>query len=278
MTLKLTQRVNPLLCLLCGALLIAGFALPASAQQPQQQGASTQSVDPPAAAKPATADPKSDPAGAPKADPAPSAQPSQQPKDDRIFGLMPNYVTVENGGAYQPLSVGGKFKLTAEGSFDYFEFVLAAGLAGYDQATNEDRSWGQGAGAYAKRYGARFGDQLSGNIFVGAVYPSLFRTDPRYFRKGEGSFGQRSLFALSRIAVTKKDSGGNTINLSEFLGNATAAGLSNLYHPADERSASETVSTWATQLVIDAAGNELKEFWPDMKQFLRRKRNSSAPQ
>jgi hypothetical protein len=194
------------------------------------------------------------------------------------LGVVPNYLTVEKREAYQPLSVGGKFKITAEGAFDYFEFALVAGLAGYDQATKEDPTWRQGLGGYARRYGARFGDQLSGNLFVGAVYPTLLREDPRYFRKGEGSVGHRALYALSRIVVTKKDSGSEGFNYSEILGNATAAGLSNLYHPADERSASETIGTWVLQLGIDAAGDEMKEFWPDLKRTLRGKHHPSGLQ
>ena len=185
--------------------------------------------------------------------------------NDRIFGVMPNYLTVNGDEQYKPLTVKEKFKITAAGAFDYYEFGLVAVLAGIAQAENNDSVWGQGWGAYGKRYAASFGDQMFGNMFVGAVYPSILRHDPRYFRRGRGGFFRRSGYAISRVFVTQRDAGGQTCNYSEFLGNASAAALSNVYHPASERSFGDTADTFGVQLAIDAFGNQLKEFWPDIK-------------
>jgi hypothetical protein len=266
------RRGKPLTLLLWMGLLVFIFApLPqARAQQPPPQQAVTAAAqtEPPSAPNPPAPQPKTAPSGTQHGDSTSPARTGAQPKNDRILGVVPNYSTVENRTPYQPLTVGGKFKITAEGAFDCAEFGIVAALAGFDQATNEDPTWGQGFKGYARRYGARFADQLSGNIFVGAVYPALLHEDPRYFRRGEGGFGRRAGYALSRVVITKRDSGSEGFNFSELLGNATAAGLSNAYHPRGERSASETIGTWVTQLGIDAAGNEAKEFWPDIKRIL----------
>jgi len=61
-------------------------------------------------------------------------------------------------------------------------------------------------------------------------------------------------------------------NYSEFLGNGAAAGLGNLYHAQDERTLSGTAGTWATQISVDAFGNFLKEFWPDVRRKLSRRK------
>ncbi len=196
-----------------------------------------------------------------------------------MFYVMPNYLTVENESEVSPLSWKQKFSMTAQGAFDPYEFVMVGLVAGIRQAENAYPAFGQGMAGYGKRYGAGFADQVDGNFMVGAVYPSLLRTDPRYFRLGQGSTFHRFLYAFSRIFVTRKDSGGNTFNVPEFAGNATAIGISNAYYPAADRSLSSNLSNWGTQMSIDAFGNELKEFWPDIHRYLlsRKKKRSQAP-
>ena len=49
---------------------------------------------------------------------------------------------------------------------------------------DDDAAWGQGLKGYGKRYAAGFADQAIGNFMTGAIYPSLLRQDPRYFRTG----------------------------------------------------------------------------------------------
>lgn len=197
-----------------------------------------------------------------------------------MFYVMPNYLTVENEAQVQPLSWKQKFAVTADGTFDPYEFAVVGIVAGIRQAENAYPAFGQGMAGYGKRYGAAFADQADGNMMVGAVFPSLLRTDPRYFQLGHGRYFHRFFYAFSRIFITRKDSGGETFNVPEFAGNAAAIGISNAYYPAANRSLSSNLSNWGTQMSIDAFGNELKEFWPDIHRHLphRKQKNSSSTQ
>jgi hypothetical protein len=253
----------------CAIALLGLAALAANAQTPPQN-------PPPAAAPAAPQNPPPATAPASPQNQAPATAPSQDQnqkpkKDDRMFYVMPNYLTVQNETQVKPLTPGQKFKITAEGTFDPYEFFIVGVLAGIRQADNSSPAFGQGAAGYGKRYAAGFADQAIGNIMVGGVFPSVLRTDPRYFQLGKGSFGHRFGYALSRIVVARKDSGGHTFNFSEFLGNGAATGISTLYYPAQDRSVSSSLSNWATQLSVDALGNELKEFWPDIHRKIQKK-------
>jgi hypothetical protein len=124
---------------------------------------------------------------------------------------------------------------------------------------------------YGKRYGTAFADQVDGNIMVGGVYPTILRIDPRYFRLGRGSFVRRFAYGVDRIFIARTDSGHSMFNIPEFAGNATAIAISNFYYPAADRSWSSSLSDWGTQMGIDAFGNELKEFWPDIHHYLERR-------
>ena len=197
-------------------------------------------------------------------------------KNDRMFYVMPNYLTVDNESEVKPITWKQKFSMTAKGSFDPYEFVTVGVLSGIRQAENAYPAFGQGMQGYGQRYGTAFADQVDGNMMVGAVFPSILKTDPRYFQMGKGGFVHRFGYAISRIFVTRTDSGGRLFNIPEFLGNATAIGISNAYYPAADRGFSSSLNSWGAQMGIDALGNELKEFWPDIHRHFSKKKKSTT--
>jgi hypothetical protein len=185
---------------------------------------------------------------------------------------MPNYLTVDGQSKVQPISWKEKFAISAKGSFDPYEFTIVGIVAAIRQADNSSPGFGQGFKGYAKRYGSAFADQVDGNIMVGGVYPTILRIDPRYFRLGRGSFVSRFGYAIDRVFIARTDSGHSMFNVPEFAGNATAIAISNVYYPAADRSFSSSLSDWGTQMGLDAFGNELKEFWPDVHHYVNRRR------
>jgi hypothetical protein len=70
---------------------------------------------------------------------------------------------------------------------------------------------------------------------------------------------------MSRSAITRSMNGTPQFNVSEFAGNFMAAGVSNLYYPAANRSATGSLTRYASQMLMDALANEMKEFWPDFR-------------
>jgi hypothetical protein len=71
-------------------------------------------------------------------------------------------------------------------------------------------------------------------------------------------------YAMSRAVVTQNDAGANTFNISEVVGSGIAAGLSNLYYPASDRSFSNTADRWGVNVGVDAVTFIVREFWPDI--------------
>ena len=197
------------------------------------------------------------------------------PKNDRLFGVIANYTTVENQDKFGPLTTGAKFKLAADSSFDPYTFPFIGFIALIGQAENTEPSYGQGLKGYAKRYGTSYGDAIIGTFMTTSVAPSLLRQDPRYFQLGTGSAFKRSLYAASRIVITRSDAGHKQFNASEIGGNLVAAGISNIYHPADDRTLSNTLSVWATDIMWDAIANEAKEFWPDIRRKLKKEKKEN---
>ena len=240
-----------------GMLLLAllAWSRVAAAQQPA----------PPPTAQPRTNAPASDPEKGDDTKPKTSIERETGTNNDRIFEVVPNYGTVRNTKTLPAMSTGQKFRLATAGSFDYFAYPFNALLAGIGQADNAPPSWGQGWGAYAKRFASSFADNTISSYMTTAVYPSLLKEDPRYYRMAQGKFSRRLSYPISRLFVTRTDAGNTRCNFSELFGNATAAGISNLYHPAEDRTLSRNLGTLGMLYMWDGVSNEMKEFWPDIR-------------
>ena len=183
---------------------------------------------------------------------------------NHIFWVIPNYREEENSGDFKPLTPKAKLKIAFDDSFDPSAFLVAGVFAGMSMAQKQ-YAFGQGAQGFAKYYGGAFADQAIGNMMTEALFPIALHQDPRYFNKGHGGFLRRTGYAMSREVITRGDDGENHFNTSELLGNAVAAGISNAYYPAVNRSATNTANKWGQQIALDTAFNVMKEFWPDVR-------------
>jgi len=188
------------------------------------------------------------------------------------------------------MTVGQKFKGFAQSSYDPIQLVWYGARAGISQAENSEPAYRQGAKGYAKRLGSFAADGTIKNLFTGAILPSMLHQDPRYFQSGHGSFFHRTGYAVSRIVVTRGDSGHAQFNYPEIFGAAIASAISTysyhpgrtfnrfakdgtpIYYPSD-RTLKNTASTWGSHLGYDAIMLVVKEFWPDIHRKLKKQPN-----
>jgi len=205
-------------------------------------------------------------------------QKNQGTSNDRLFFALPNFLTLENSAHVPPLTAGQKFKVATRSAFDYVQYPWYGVLAAISQAENSEPAYGQGAQGYAKRYGTAFADGTIENYMVNAVVPAVMRTDPRYYQLGKGTFVHRTGYALSRLLITRTDSGHNTFNYGEILGSGMGAAISTYsYHPAADQTFSNTASVWGTQVAYDAIRIVLNEFWPDIRRHYHKDKTQPQP-
>lgn len=213
-------------------------------------------------------------AGAP-ATAAATAAPAVTPTDKRAFGVLPNHRTAESTTPFHRISAKEKLTIATLDSFDWPVYPTAAVFAAFYQLADQNHEFGQGMQGYGKRLGTSYADQLSGNMMTEGIMPALLHEDPRYFRMGSGPFGKRFAYSLSRIVVTKTDSGHRMFNFSEWGGASASVALSNLYY-TDTRTVNDNVTKLLIQCGSDAVGNLLKEFWPDVKRKLRKHHDTAV--
>lgn len=193
---------------------------------------------------------------------------------DRILKVIPDYQTVtDSHGPVAPMTPGEKFHLAWKEVIDPFNLASAVAAAGMSQADNETPRYGRGGAAYGERVGAAIGDFATQNFFAAGVFACLLHQDPRYFRKGPSSgIVARALYSVSRIVVTRQDSGRASFNASNIFGMAAGIGASNLYYPSASRTGTVMLARVGTSLTGDVLGNLMSEFWPDVQhKFFRKK-------
>ena len=207
--------------------------------------------------------------------------------NDRLFYALPNFLSIENTGQVPPLTTKQKYAVVARGTFDPVQYPWWAFLSALSQAENSEPGFGQGWEGYGKRFATAAADGTIENFLTGAVLPSLLHQDPRFFQSSEGGFGRRSVYAVSRIFVTRTDSGRSQFNYSEIVGSAMSAAISNYsYHPRStyistpsnphmfvpsDRTLINTANVWGSQVGYDTITIVVKEFWPDIHRKLSKK-------
>jgi hypothetical protein len=193
----------------------------------------------------------------------------QQQAEQRIVGFLPNYYTSYIWNA-APMTPKLKFKLALKTTTDPVTFLVAAGVAGVEQAHNTFPGYGGGWEGYGKRYGATYADTVAGRMLGSAIFPVILHQDPRYFYRGSGSIRSRIFYALISTVVCRGDNGQLEPDYSHVLGSFAAAGLSNIYRAPGDRSASLTFRNGLIVIGGSAVANLLRE-------FLSRKLTSNVP-
>jgi hypothetical protein len=192
-------------------------------------------------------------------------------ENQRLLGMFPNfYVSYFPNAA--PLTPRQKFTLAWKNSIDPFS-VLESGIsAGFAQAENDESGYGQGAAGYGKRFGSAYADDFVSIIMGGAILPTLFHQDPRYYYRGKGSVFSRVAYAVSTIFICKGDNGRWQPNYSFVVGNFASGAISNLYYPKEQRGFETTFRNGAITTFMGTTGALTQEFL--MKAFTRGKPKS----
>ncbi len=194
---------------------------------------------------------------------------------DRILGIIPNFQTVSDPNEHvAPLTPHQKFTLFVKETVDPYTFVSAAMGAALSQAGDGTPKYGVGMAPYSQRLGAAFVDMATQNFFSDFMLATVLHEDPRYYRMGPShSIPRRVVYSLSRLIITRKDSGPAEFNYSGVGGMAMGIALSNAYYPDRSVSGSVTEARFISSMTGSALGNLLPEFWPDFKEKLARWRH-----
>ena len=150
------------------------------------------------------------------------------------------------------LSIAGPAPLIAE----------AAG-AGISQWANSPTEWGQGWGAYGKRFGSNMAyNGIRQSILYGLSIP--LHEDTRYFPSKAHGFFPRAGHAVVSGFLARHPDGKQRFSISDFAGVGGAAAISSMWGPGSWKGIGNIAEIAGVSFASTAAFNVFREFAPDI--------------
>lgn len=169
------------------------------------------------------------------------------------------------------LDQNDKLRFHAEETFGPASIGISGVKAGFLQMIDRPSEWGQGSGAYGKRFASSV---AASGIRTALAFglDSTLHQDPRYFRSVSTGFWRRAGHALRGTILTRTDSGGETLSTWRLGSAYGAAFISNQWYPDRFHTVGRGVAEGSIRLGFDFANNVVAEFWPDIKRKLSRRK------
>lgn len=181
-----------------------------------------------------------------------------------------SYPTLEE---WKPLTSREKFQVFLHSTYSPWTFANAA----VDQATDHvkgrrlNQEYETGFRGVSQSYGIALATSETDVFFQRFLFPTLLKQDPRYFRNPSLPFLKRVMYSMSRVVITRTDSGGQTFNASRVLGSAASQAVADLYVPGQKQGMHPIAGCISYNLLRDMGMNLMHEFWPDLRRkFLHR--------
>ena len=179
-----------------------------------------------------------------------------------VTGIAPTSVI-----GIAPLDWQGKLQFHAQTTYGPWAVAGFAAYAGFLQEINSPKEWGQGGGAYGKRFASTLAwSGIHSTLAFGL--DSALHQDPRYYRSRSTGFWRRSAHAFRGTILTRTDAGGETLSTWRIGSSYGAAFLSDLWYPARLDTFRHGFADGSLGLGLGFASNLGAEFWPDIKSKL----------
>jgi hypothetical protein len=168
---------------------------------------------------------------------------------------------------WKPLTAREKFNVFLHSTYSPWTFANAA----IDKVTDHvkgrqlSQEYETGFRGQAQSYGIALATTETDVFFQRFLFPTLFKQDPRYFRNPDLPFLKRVLYSMSRVVITRTDSGGQAFNASRILGSAASQAVADLYVPGQRQGMHPIAGTISYNLLRDMGMNLVHEFWPDVR-------------
>jgi hypothetical protein len=174
-------------------------------------------------------------------------------------------------GTIEPLTAGEKATRELRNTFSPARVGSRFFMAGIDQWTDHPEEWPQGMEGYSRRVASRWGRMAVRNA-IQVSSDIAFQTDPRYDRCACSGFRARTAHALKRVLIARRDYGGEMLSVSQLAGAYLTPVITDQWYPDRLNTATHKLTSGSMYLAWSGAGNMFREFWPDIKARVFRKR------
>jgi hypothetical protein len=239
-----------------------------AAEQSSQQGTGSPATDTPEA--PANAKP----AATVPVDANGNPIPLERREPTRILGFMPNFRTVSGGATPPPPSWKYNFSVATHQATDYSSFIFLGLTSLTAQGLNEHPALGKGIGGFYAYNWRGFLDKTDNTYLSAWLLSSALHEDTRYYALGSGhSIFIRSLYVISRQAVSRTYGGHQTPNIAGLGAKVMTQFVSRYYYPASASTFPVLATKFGYSVMRDVIFSTIREFYPDISaHFIKKHR------
>ena len=143
--------------------------------------------------------------------------------------------------------------------------------AALDQVRVWPKQWGSDGSGFEKRLASRYGRYAVG-VGIEETAKAIHYEDTRYRPLGQGTLSRRVEHAVVGTALARRKDGSPTPAWSLAANAYGSAGVAILWMPHQYRTAASVAEWGSTSMGAFALSNLAREYWPDLKRMLRRKK------
>jgi hypothetical protein len=143
--------------------------------------------------------------------------------------------------------------------------------AGLNQWIDYPRRWGRADGAFGKRVGSLYGQDVIARTLTFGV-AAIDHEDPRFYRSDETGAWARTKHDIKYSFLSKTTHGGDMPAYSRLIGFYGAAAVADVWQPTDNRGPGHVIENGSIALAADIAWRVFAEYWPDIRNKLHRQR------
>ncbi len=166
---------------------------------------------------------------------------------------------------WRPLTSKEKFHIFLVHTYAPETFIGAGLDALRAKTLSDNAAYERGITGYGQHFAVELATNETDVFFQRFLLPAVLKQDPRYFRNPDQPFLKRTLYSVSRVVITRSDSGKNTFNASLVLGAAASQAISDIYVPGNQQGLWPIGRRMAFDLALDSGFNLFREFWPDLR-------------
>ncbi len=168
-----------------------------------------------------------------------------------------------------PLSEKARFQLYVSDAIGPLSILGEAAGAGIGQWANTPREWGQGWGAYGRRFASNVGyNGVRQTISYGVA--TAFHEDDRFFSSHETGAWKRARYALVSAFTARHRDGSRAFSVSSFTAIVGAGTAASIWGPPSYKGIGNIGKNAGISFATTAGLNVFREFLPDL---LHRPRN-----
>ena len=187
------------------------------------------------------------------------------------YSVMRLFLKSSNPEDFAPLTRQERLRIYLARTYGVGSTLGAATVGGFEQWINTPSEWGHGSEGYRKRFANAYATHIiQGTTEYG--FSALLDEDNRYRRSLETGFWRRSKHAITGAFSSTDDAGQQHFSYSRVGAAGTAAFVRRTWQPHSTDGVGDAAASFGILLSAQVGQNLFREFWPDLKGRLFKKK------